>query len=93
MLIAAIQIELSIPWAMSLKDKRHAVKGLKEKIRHRFHCSSAEVGDNEVWRSAVIGVAVVGNDAKFLQSVSQKIVNFAEEYPDANVEDFSIEII
>ncbi len=93
MLIAAIQIELSIPWAMSLKDKRHAVKGLKEKIRHRFHCSAAEVADNEMWRSAVLGIAVVANDPKFLQSVAQKIINFAEEYPDANVEDFSIEII
>lgn len=93
MLIAAIQIELSIPWAMSLKDKRHVVKGLKERLRRRYNCATAEVADNDVWRSAVIGIAVVGNDARFLQSVAQKIVNYVEEYQDAVLEDFSIEII
>ncbi|MCA9320273.1 MAG: DUF503 domain-containing protein [Planctomycetes bacterium] len=93
MLIAAIQLELSIPWAMSLKDKRSAVKSLKEKIQSRFRASAAEVGDQDVWRSAVIGIAVVGNDVKFLQSVSQKIVNFAEEYPNTRLEDFTVEII
>ena len=93
MLIGIIQLELSIPWANSLKDKRRAVKGLKEKIGQRFNASVAEVGDNEIWRSSVIGIATVGNDAKFLQSACQKIVNFAEEYGDADVADFSIEII
>ena len=93
MLIGIIQLELSIPWANSLKDKRRAIKGLKEKIGRRFNASVAEVGDNDIWRSAILGVATVGNDAKFLQSVCQKIVNFVEEYDDADLADFSIEVI
>ncbi len=43
MLIAAIQIELSISWAMSLKDKRHVVKGLKDRLHRRYNCATAEV--------------------------------------------------
>ena len=46
-----------------------------------------------MWRSAVIGIAIVGNDARYLQGVAQKIVNYVEEYNDAEVEDYSIEII
>lgn len=93
MLIAAIQLELSIPWALSLKDKRRAVKGLKERLHRRYNCATAEVADNDIWRSAVIGIALVGNDARFLQSMAQKIVNYVEEYNDAVLEDYSIEII
>ena len=93
MLVATIQLELSIPWANSLKDKRRAVKSLKDKLGNRFNVSVAEVGDLEIWRSSVIGVAAVANDAQFLQSVAQKIVNFVEEFSEANLEDFAIEII
>lgn len=93
MLVGIIQLELSIPWAQGLKDKRRAIKGLKERIHRRFNAAAAEVGDNDVWRSAVIGVVTVGNDAKFLQSVCQKIVNFVEENQDARLEDFTIEVI
>ena len=93
MVIGIVQLELAIEWAMSIKDKRRVVKRLKDRLRNRFNVSVAEVGDNELWRSAVIGVAAVGNDAKFLQSVCQKIVNFVEEYGDAELSDYSIEIL
>lgn len=93
MYIAAIQIELSIPWAQSLKDKRRAIKGLKEKIQNKFHVSAAEVGENEIWRRSIIGVAAVANEQKYLQSLSQKIVNFVDDHADTVLDDFSIEII
>ncbi len=93
MLIGAIQIELAIPWAMSIKDKRRAIKGLIQRVQTRFRASCAEVGDNDNWRNAIIGVAVVSNDVKHLQSICQKIVNFIEEHDATRLEDFAIEII
>ena len=93
MRVAILQLELSIPWAMSLKDKRRAVKGLKERLGRRFNISIAEVADNDVWRSAVLGVAAVGNDPRFLQSVCQNIVNYAEECTDTTLEDYQVEIL
>lgn len=93
MLIGAVQLELSIPWAESLKDKRHAIKGLKQRLHQRFNVSAAEVGDADKWRTAIIGVAAVANDAQFLQSVCQKVVNFVEEHGDTVLDDFTIEII
>ncbi len=93
MLIAALQLELAIPWAMSLKDKRRAVKGLKERIRHRFKASTAEVGDLDLWRSAILGVVLVGTDARVLEGCCRKIVDYVEEFPNARLEDFALEII
>ena len=40
--------------------------------------SVAEVGDNEVWQSSVIGIAVVGNARGFVNSVLDKIIDFIE---------------
>ncbi len=93
MFIGTVQLEISIPWAMSLKDKRRAIKSLKERMQNRFNASVAEVGDNDVWRSAILGVATVANDVRFLQSVCQKIVNFVEENADTELADFTVEII
>ncbi len=93
MKVGLIQMELSIPWANSLKDKRHAIKGLKQRLHSRFNVSAAEVGANEEYRVAMIGIAAVANDVGFLQSVCQKVVNFVEEHTETNLEDFTTEII
>ena len=93
MKVGIVQMEVSIPWANSLKDKRRAIRSLKERISSRYNVSVAEVGDNEVWRSSVLGLATVANDAKFIQGVCQKVVNFVEEDTRTNLEDFTIEII
>lgn len=78
---------------MSLKDKRRAIKGLKERLRRRFNLAVAEVGDNDYWRSCVLGAVTVGNDVRFIQSVCQKVVNFVEESTETTLEDYSVEII
>ena len=41
--VAVGTVELHLPDVGSLKGKRHVLKGLKEKLRHRFEISVAEV--------------------------------------------------
>jgi uncharacterized protein YlxP (DUF503 family) len=47
-----------IPWAQSLKDKRSAVHGLKDRLRSRFNASVAEVAYLDKWQRAVIAVCI-----------------------------------
>jgi uncharacterized protein YlxP (DUF503 family) len=93
MFVGVIQLELSIPWAMSLKDKRQVVRSLKDRLRNTFNLAVAEVGENEAWRTAVIGMTTVGNDAKFIRSVCDKIVHWVEENCEATVEDYEVEVL
>ena len=93
MVIGIIQFELSIPWAESLKDKRSVVKSLKDKVRRKFNVSVAEVGANDEWRTAMIGMATVGNETKFVQSVCDNVVRWVEENCEANVEDYEVKIL
>ena len=63
MTVGVLQLELSIPDAMSLKDKRRVVKSLKDRIAHGHNVSIAEVGALDEHRRSILGIAMVGNDA------------------------------
>jgi len=78
MIIAAACLTLIIPENDSLKGKRKVVKSLIEKVRHKFDAAVAEVGDNDLWQKAKIGIALVGNDSQLLESRLQQIMKFIE---------------
>ena len=92
MFVGVLQIELSIPGAYSLKEKRHVLRGLLERLRRDFAVSAAEVDRQDVWNSAVVGVAFVSNDAKHARSHLQKALNSLERSRDAEVADSQIEV-
>ena len=80
--IGYLEIEVSIPHARSLKEKRSFVKKLVERLRNNFNASVSEVGKHDSWRSAVIGIAVVGNNSQVIDSYLEKIIDYAEKlYP------------
>ena len=55
--IAKLTIELEIPHAQSLKDRRQVVRSMKDKLRHSFNLSIAELDDGVVWNRATLGIA------------------------------------
>lgn len=93
MVIGVAKITLHMHGSRSLKDKRQAVKSIIEKTRARFNVSVAEVGDNDLWQSAVIGVCAVGNDGAFINSVIDKTLDFVDGLHLAEVAGHTIEII
>jgi len=91
MIIAAARLTLVIPENASLKGKRRVVKSLIEKVRHKFDAAIAEVGDNDLWQKAKIGVALVGNDSQLLESRLQQIMKFMENQHRAEIIDSQVE--
>jgi uncharacterized protein YlxP (DUF503 family) len=75
MVVGVLQLELRIPDAMSLKDKRRAVKSLKDRLGGRHNVSVAEVDHLDEHRSCLLAVAMVSNDGRFTQSCLAKIVD------------------
>lgn len=93
MVIGACRILLSIDDAFTLKDKRHIVKSLIERLRSRYNASVAEVDLNDMWKNAVIGIACLSNDAKHVDQMMADMINFVENDGRAVVEDYSTEKI
>ena len=93
MVIGVCKIVLSLDDVFSLKEKRHIVKSIVERLRSRFNASVSEVDMQDLWKNAVIGVACVSNDTGVADSVMAGIVNFVENDGRAVLIDYSTEII
>lgn len=90
MKIGALRVELLVPGANSLKDKRRAVKGLKDRIRHRFNVSVAEVDHQDLQRRSALAVAAAGADGPYVRKVLEEVLRHVRR--DANVQVASYEI-
>jgi uncharacterized protein YlxP (DUF503 family) len=71
--IGVVTLELRIEEAHSLKEKRHVVKSLKERLRGKFNVSVAEIDDMDLHNSAVLAVAVVSPSRPFAEKVLQAV--------------------
>jgi uncharacterized protein YlxP (DUF503 family) len=79
MLIGTLQIELHLPAAGSLKEKRFILKSLKTRIRNKFNISIAEVDYLDKWQRTVLGFACVANERRFLDETLAKVFNAVEK--------------
>ncbi|MEG6611522.1 DUF503 domain-containing protein [Pseudoclostridium thermosuccinogenes] len=93
MVIGICRIVLSIDEAFSLKEKRHIVKSITERLKSRFNASVAEVGLNDIWKNSVIGIACVSNEAAHADKMMSGMVNFVENDGRAEIIDYSTELI
>lgn len=91
--VGILQVEISIPDAMSLKDKRQVVKSLKDRIAHGHNVSIAEVGALDEHRRSIIGMAMVSNDKRYVEGALSKLVDFIRMVPQASLIDYQIELL
>lgn len=92
MVVGFLKIAMHLPENASLKGKRKVVKSLAGRLKSRFNVSVAEVADNDLWRRAVLGVAVVGNDRRFVNSSLDKIMDYIERETEPEIVDSVMDI-
>lgn len=92
MVIGACKVRLRILGARSLKEKRKVLKSMKDRLL-RMNLSVSEVDDNDKWQAATLGLALVSNDAAFLNSVMDKIILEIEQHDEVEMLDVQTEII
>lgn len=93
MVAGILAIHFRIHDCGSLKAKRKIVKSIIQRIKNTYNASVAEVGANELYQRAEIGVAVIGNDRRVINSKLDKIIDMADELGLAEIIDSEIEII
>ena len=71
--VGVLTLELRIEHAHSLKEKRQVVKSLKDRLRHKFNVSVAEIDDQDLHNSAVIAAAAVSSSRDFASKVLQAV--------------------
>lgn len=90
--IGACTLYLRLPESRSLKEKRRAIKGIKDRVRSKFNVSIAEIDGLDKWQWATLGIACVSNDVRVANSIVSNVVSFISGMHTAELVDYEIEI-
>src|ERR1700760_4903145 len=73
--IAVLTLEIIVEHSHSLKEKRHVVKGLKDRLKQRFNVAVAEIDGLESWQRSVVAAVTVSNDRSHAERMLQAVEN------------------
>jgi len=90
--VGTCTINLHVHQSQSLKDKRHVIKSVIDRVKNRFNVSIAEVGQQNAYQSAVIGVVSVSGDQHHLNRILSHVITFVEQTHLVELIDYKIEL-
>jgi len=76
--IAYCTLDIFLPYAHSLKDKRMVLRKAQDRLRARTNFSIAEIDHQDLWQRARLGAVTVASDNAVLERVTQDFVREAE---------------
>jgi uncharacterized protein YlxP (DUF503 family) len=92
-IVGLCTVELFIPESQSLKDKRQVLLSLKDRLREKFNLSVAEVDGQDLWQKAVLGLACVANEGRYVNQVLDQALNVIRAVPTVEVVQSRIELL
>jgi uncharacterized protein YlxP (DUF503 family) len=93
MIVGVAVVELRVHESQSLKEKRGVVRKIVGRLRHRFNVSVAEVGGQDTWQRAVVGLTMAGSDETVVRNGLARALEFVEETHLAEVLASEIELM
>jgi uncharacterized protein YlxP (DUF503 family) len=91
--VGVLNVRLVIRTANTLKDKRRIIKGLKDRIKNSFNVSISETGALDNCQYSKLGIAMVGNDTNYVQSVLSGLINLFHRLTFVELVDYNLEFI
>jgi len=76
--VGILTLELHIPDAHSLKDKRQIVRSLKDRLRRHFNVAVAEMEYQEVWQRSIIAVVTLSTAEQHVEESLQSVLREAD---------------
>jgi len=92
-IIGTLKLHIYLPEAQSLKDKRQVLQSYKEKLRRKFQVSVCELGKQDSWAEAIIGVAYINSSRVQVERVLDNVINFGDMVKKLEVVNFEKEIL
>ena len=81
MIIGVLLLDLHVPSAHSLKDRRAVIKSLKDRLRNRFNIAIAEVDATEKWQRSTLGVSTLGDHRDQVDAVLDHVTDWLRMSP------------
>jgi uncharacterized protein len=78
MTVGIARLTLFLPEVHSLKEKRMVLRRVKDRAQQKFNLAIAEVGENDIWQRAALGLAVIGSGRRFVEAALDEVVRFVQ---------------
>ncbi len=92
-IVGLCTVELFIPGSQSLKDKRQVLLSIKDRLREKFNLSVAEVDGQDLWQKAVLGLACVANERRYVNQVCDQALNLIRNVPAVEIVQSRVELL
>ncbi|MFW5873679.1 MAG: DUF503 domain-containing protein [Bacillota bacterium] len=79
MIVIGLRLELYLPGVNSLKEKRRLIKSLLDKISNKFNVSIAEIDNQDLWQSSVIGIVSISNSRKPIERTFTALIELVDQ--------------
>jgi uncharacterized protein len=89
--VGVLTLEIQLPYAHSLKDKRSVLVSLRTRLRARFNVAVAELDHQDVWQRATLGVTSISNSQPLLESLLQQVLVESEKILGQEVANYSLD--
>ena len=90
--IGVLTLEIIIPYAQSLKDKRHVIRSLRDRLK-KFNVSIAECDHQDLWQRSTLGIVAIASNHIILEQTFQTVNREAENILNGNLSDSQIEYL
>jgi len=93
MIIGACTLKLILYESNSLKDKRHIIRSIIDRLKSKFNISIAEIELNDSWKTALVGFACVTNNSNHANQIISNVIKYVDEDSRVEIVDQNIEIL
>jgi uncharacterized protein YlxP (DUF503 family) len=91
--IGLLTLEIHLPEAHSLKDKRQVLRSLKDRLRKKFNVAVAEMEHQDLWQRFTVGIVTLADQAGFVEHALQGVLEDSESLLGRRLVDHQIELL
>jgi uncharacterized protein len=91
--IGVLTLEIQLPYAHSLKEKRAVLRKMRDRLRARFNIAVAELDHQDVWQHATLGIVSISNSQELLDAVFRQVLAESERILGDDVADYSLDFL
>lgn len=91
--VGVMKVKMRASWVHLLKEKRMEVKSIVSKVRNKFNVSVAEVQDQDVHQTIVIGISCVSTSQSHANSILDGVLNYIESSFEPEIVDYDMEMV
>lgn len=89
--VGVLTLDIQLPYAHSLKEKRAVLLKIKGRLRARFNVAVAEIDDQELWQRATLGIVSISSSRPLLESVFEQALAESERILGDDVAGYSMD--